>query len=200
MQRIERPRWVGGTVVTEYWPTRESWFGGRLVRAPGLPGRHPAAWLYGARGLAMEGTGVALNGRMVHFAGPYGDGWLNAAGRETRPCPSGGAWTNGRPVRLASPRRARFARGPGRALRYWRSVAVDPRLIALGSRVFVPAYCDTPARGWFVAQDTGGAIRVAHVDVYRPPPASPAGGRMLRGARIFVVPPGTAPRALPRCR
>ena len=199
MQRIVRPRWVSGTVVTEYWPAPESWFHGKRVRAPGLSGRHPVDWLFGSHGLAMEGEGITVGGRMVHFAGPYGGGWLNAAGRSTRPCPAGGAWTNGRPVRLASPSRARFAPGPGRALTYWRSVAVDPRLIALGSRVFVPAYCDSPARGWFVAQDTGGAIRIAHVDVYRPPPARPEGGRMLRGERMFVVPRGTRARRLPRC-
>jgi hypothetical protein len=199
VRRIVRPRWVAGTVVTEYWPSRESWFGGPLVRAPGLPGRHPASWLFGSHGLAMEGTGIDRRGRFVHFAGPYGGGWLNARGRLTRPCPAGGAWTNGRPIRLASPWRARFARGPGRALTYWRSVAVDPRLIPLGSRVFLRAYCDTPARGWFVAQDTGGAIRIAHVDVYRPPPLRLEPGQMLTGETMFVVPPGTHARKLPRC-
>ena len=197
--QIRRPRWVAGTVVTEYWPSPERWFHGPRVRAPGLPGRHPADWLFGSRGLAMEGEGVTLGGRMVHFAGPYGGGWLNARSKPTLPCPSGGAWTNGGPIRLAAPWRARFAPGPSRSLAYWRSAAVDPRLIAFGSRIFVPAYCRTPARGWFVAADTGGAIRIAHVDLFRPPPAEPAGGQMLRGQRIFVVPPGTRPRRLPRC-
>lgn len=200
VHRIVQPRWVAGTVVTEYWPSPERWFHGPLVRAPGLPGRHPWDWLYGSRGLAMEGDGVTRAGRIVHFAGPYGGAWLNLRGRVTTPCPSGGKWTNGRPVRLAHPSRARFAVGPSRTLVYWRSAAVDPRLIAFGSRIFVPAYCDTPARGWFVAADTGGAIRIAHVDLYRPAPATPSGGRALFGQRIFVVPPGTRPRRLPRCR
>src|SRR5206468_1954724 len=97
VHRIERPRWVSGTVVTEYWPAPERWFGGRRVRVRGIPGRHSTEWLFGSRGLAMEGTGVA------------------------------------------------------------------------------------------------------HVGVYRPPPPRPAGGRMLRDRRIFVVPPGTTPTALPHC-
>jgi hypothetical protein len=199
VRRIVRPTWVAGTIVTEYWPSPERWFGGRLVRAPGLPGRHPADWLYSARGLAMEGTGIARDGRLVHFAGPFGGDWLNAAGGVTRPCPSGGAWTNGRPVRIRFPQRARFGLGPGRSVRFWRSVAVDPRLIPLGSRIFLRDYCATPAHGWFRAEDTGSAIRVAHIDVYRPPPATPSGGRMLRGRRMFVVPPGTRARRMPHC-
>src|SRR5207302_8847325 len=143
--QIRRPRWVAGTVVTEYWPSPERWFHGPRVRAPGLPGRHPADWLFGSRGLAMEGEGVTLGGRMVHFAGPYGGGWLNARSKPTLPCPSGGAWTNGGPIRLAAPWRARFAPGPSRSLAYWRIAAVDPRLIAFGSLIFSPAYCRTPA-------------------------------------------------------
>lgn len=199
VHRIERPRWVGGTIVTEYWPSPERWFGGRRVRVPGLPGRHPVEWLYGARGLPMEGTGIMRDGRLVHFAGPFGRPWRNAGGGLTRPCPRGGGWTDGAPVRLGATGDATFVLGPGRPVRFWRSVAVDPRLIPLGSRVFLPDYCGTRARGWFRAEDTGSAIRAAHVDVYRPPPARPAAGRLLRARRIFVVPPGARPRVVPRC-
>ena len=58
------------------------------------------------------------------------------------------------------------------------------------SRLYIPAYRAIRG-GWFVAQDTGGAIIARHVDVCRPPPASPAdGGRFLQDQRIYVVPPG----------
>src|SRR5437764_753663 len=79
VRRITQPRWVSGTLVTEYWPSPERWFKGRLVRAPGIPGLHRVGWLFGARGLPMEGEGIGSDGRVYHFAGPYGSGWVNRA-------------------------------------------------------------------------------------------------------------------------
>ncbi len=227
VRRITRPRWLPGTVITEYYPTKEAWFSGRLVPAPGLQGRHRVDWLYSSGGLPMEGHGIGRDGRFYHFAGPYSIGWVNEKGRPTTPCPDGswtrgwpawlsfgwrnakgavtfplakGGWSRGRPRRfIPPPGDLSFARGPSRRLAYWRSAAVDPRLIPLGSRIFIRAYCDEPGNGWFVAQDTGGAIIVRHVDVYRPPPDRDASGRMLRGQKVFVVPPGTKPPHPPRC-
>ena len=224
---ITRPRWLSNTLVTEYFPVREAWFDGRPVTAPGLSSAHRADWLYGAHGVAMNGEGIGLDGRVYHFAGPYDLNWVNANGAATHPCWDGhwtggepawygggwrnafgqvtfplraGGWSHGRPVRtvrLAQP--PRFAVGPSLALDYWKRVAVDPKLIPLGSRVFIAAYCHTPAHGWFTAGDVGGAIIARHVDVFRAPPASLNGLHALWGQTIFVVPPGTIPRAAPRC-
>lgn len=196
---LTRPRWISNTLLTDYWPSPERWFRGPLVHASGIPGRHRAAWLFGARGLPMEGEGVASDGRVYHFAGPYDLGWINARGGGTAPCAAPGYWTNGRPVRLAQPGRARFAAGHSRTLAYWKSVAVDPRLIPYGSRIFLKTLCATPAHGWVVARDTGGAIRGAHIDLYRPAPAALSEGEALRGLSMLVVPPGTAPRRVPSC-
>src|SRR5581483_2819503 len=52
--QVTRPRWLPGMLITEYYPAPERWFPARLVRAPGLPGRHREGWLYSARGLAMQ--------------------------------------------------------------------------------------------------------------------------------------------------
>ena len=69
-------------------------------------------------------------------------------------------------------------------------VAVDPSVIPLGSRVYVPAYRNDGHGGWFIAQDTGGAINGRHIDVYRPPPASALDlGASLAAQRIFVIKP-----------
>ncbi len=213
---ITHRRWLTGVTITEYYPAPEAWFSGRLIRAPGLPGRHAADWLYSARGLAMEGDGVDRFGQPMHIAQLGSTGWVNAGGRPTVPVClgkwsdgppawlkggwrnssgavtyplAGGGWANGVGVRVLSYGGVTFAPGASLPLHYYHSIAVDPGLIPLGSRVYVPAYRHLGG-GWFTAQDTGGAIRGRHIDVYRPAPASPSDlGRYMTGQRILVIPP-----------
>jgi 3D (Asp-Asp-Asp) domain-containing protein len=202
-------------VITEYYPVPERWFVGRAVPATGLGGRYAVDWLYSARGVAMEGDGVDRHGRQVHISELGSTGWVNAAGRPTRPVCLG-KWTDGSPAwlnggwrnprgRVTFPLSAggwsndpgvrhlpyggvAFASGPSQPLHYYHSIAVDPRLIPLGSRVYIPAYRDRGG-GWFLAQDTGGAIKGRHVDVYRPAPADPSDyGQYLKDERIYVIP------------
>lgn len=213
---VSKPRWVRNFLVTEYFPVPERWFVGARVRAPGLTGKHRVDWLYSARGVSMEGDGVGSDGRRYHIDGIGSQGWVTAEGRRTRPTRSGwsrgapfwralgwrnrhrrvtfpladGGWWRGVGVRYFQPRGISFAPGPSKPLDFYRSVAVDPRLIPLGSRVYIPAYRDTAGGGWFRAEDVGGAIIGRHLDVYRPPPPNPGGGQVLRGRRVFVDPPG----------
>lgn len=207
-RRIMRPTWLRGVTVTEYFPVPERWFRGRRVGAAGLPGRHRIDWLFSARGLTMEGDGIGLDGRRYHVDNVGAGGWVDPLGRPaslggaqsvfwraggfwrnvrrqlTFPLEAGG-WSHGVGLRYVPLPGVSFGLGPSLPLRYYRSLAVDPRLIAMGSRVYIPAY-----RRWFTAQDTGGAIGGAHVDVFRPPPSSPDGGQYLTNQRIYVVPPG----------
>lgn len=213
---ITHRQWLTGVTITEYYPAPEAWFGGQRIAAPGMPGRHAADWLYSARGLAMEGDGVDRFGHPAHIAELGSTGWVNAAGRPTVPVCLGkwsdgspvwlkggwrndrggvtypmaaGGWSNGNGVRVLPYGGVTFAEGPSLPIRYYHSIAVDPRLIPEGSRVYVPAYRQING-GWFVAQDTGGAIKGRHIDVYRPPPASPSDlGRYMTGERILVIPP-----------
>jgi 3D (Asp-Asp-Asp) domain-containing protein len=214
---IDHRQWLSGVVITEYYPARESWFIGRHVPAPGLRGKYPVDFLYSARGLAMEGDGLNYAGHIVQIAQLGSTGWVNAAGQPTLPVCLGkwthgfpvwlrggwrnaagavtfplaaGGWSNGSGVKTLPYGGVTFAPATSLPLRYYHSIAVDPRLIPLGSRVYVPAYRAING-GWFVAQDIGGAIKGHHIDVYRPPPSDPADlGRYLTNQRILVIPPG----------
>lgn len=209
-------RWMRGFTITEYWPAPESWFVGRLVSAPGLPGKHRIDWLYSAMGVSMQGEGIGLDGRIYHIDALGNGGWVTAAGKPTSasdgfaagspfwrageywrnrhgavtfPLAAGG-WSAGAPRRYVSLRGVTFASGPSLPLRYYQSIAVDPSVIPLGSRVYIPAYRHDGHGGWFIAQDTGGAIAGDHIDVYRPPPSSrSSSGRYLISQRVLVIKP-----------
>lgn len=217
-RRISRRGWLGGFIVTEYYPVPERWFDGASVQAPGNAGRHRVDWLYSASGVSMEGDGIDLRGRHVHIADLGSVGWVDASGRATVPPRCGIHWSHGPPAWRAGGWRnaggavtyplahggwsngaghwvggyggATFEPGSSLPLHYYRTVAVDPDLIPEGSRIFIPSYRDVNG-GWFVAADTGGAIIGRHIDVYRPPTPRPFGsGRLLLGVHVYVIPPG----------
>jgi 3D (Asp-Asp-Asp) domain-containing protein len=208
--------WLRAITITEYWPAPESWFRGRLVSAPGLPGKHRIDWLYSAEGMSMEGEGYGLDGRMYHIdslgdggwvtesgqptdasdgfaaGAPYwraGGYWRGRGGAVTFPLLQGG-WSNGGGGRYVPLPGVTFAAGAPLPLHFYRSIAVDPRVIGLGSRVYIPAYRHDGYGGWFIAQDTGGAIVGHRIDVYRTPPKSPTdGGQYLTSQSAFVIKP-----------
>jgi hypothetical protein len=208
--------WLRAVTITEYWPAPESWFRGRLVSAPGLPGKHRIDWLYSAEGVSMEGDGYGLDGRMYHIDSLGDGGWVTESGKPTSagngfaagapywraggywrgphgivtfPLQSGG-WANGVGRSYVSLPGVSFAPGSSLPLHFYQSIAVDPRVIPLGSRVYIPAYAHDGYGGWFVAQDTGGAINGHHIDVYRKPPGSANdSGQYLTGQSAFVIKP-----------
>jgi len=215
---IRRARWLGGVTVTEYYPVPEAWFVGRKVAAPGLAAKHRIDWLYSAAGVSMQGEGIGLDGRVYHIDALGSGGWVNEKAKPSVPGRDGwaggppawragaywltrshlltfpldgGGWSNGRGRRYVPLPGVSFAEGHSKPLRFWRSIAVDPDLIPLGSKVWIAAYRNSPGHGWFLAQDVGGAIIGRHVDVYRSPPASAdAGGGLFADQRIYVIPPG----------
>jgi 3D (Asp-Asp-Asp) domain-containing protein len=212
----DRGAWLGHVVITEYWPAPESWFIGALVRAPGLPGKHRIDWLYSATGMSMEGDGIGLDGRMYRIDALGRGGWVTAAGTPTSagegwsagspywraggywegrgaavtfPLLSGG-WSAGIGRRYVPLPGVTFAAGGTGRLHFYQSVAVDPSVIPLGSRVYIPAYRHDGHGGWFLAQDIGGAIIGTHVDVYRSSPRGASNpGRELNAQRVFVIRP-----------
>ncbi len=208
--------WLRGITITEYWPAPESWFRGKLVSAPGLPGKHRIDWLYSAEGMSMEGQGYGLDGRMYHIDSLGDGGWVTRSGQPTDASngfaagapywragafwrgPGGavtfplqaGGWANGAGGRYVPLPGVSFAPGSALPIRFYQSIAVDPRVIPLGSRVYIPAYRHDGYGGWFLAQDTGGAINGHRIDVYRTPPRSPTdGGQYLVSQSAFVIKP-----------
>jgi 3D (Asp-Asp-Asp) domain-containing protein len=213
--KSKKGSWLRGVTVTEYWPVPESWFVGQLISVPGLPGKHRIDWLYSALGVSMQGEGIGLDGQLYHINSLGNAGWVTSAGKVTTPGPGGwsrgspywraggfwrthsgqvtyplqaGGWSNGPGVKYVPLRGVSFAAGASLPLKYYQSVAVDPNVIPLGSRVYIPAYRHDGHGGWFIAQDTGGAIIGRHVDVYRTPPAAPTDpGQSLAAQRIYVI-------------
>jgi 3D (Asp-Asp-Asp) domain-containing protein len=217
-RQIARREWLSGVIITEYYPVPERWFDGVSERTPGIANRHRVDWLYSANGVSMQGDGVDLAGRHVHIANLGAVGWVNASGKPTVPPRCGIHWSRGAPEWRAGGWRNRagrvtyplavggwsngaghwvggyggatYAFGPSLPLSYYHSVAVDPKLLPRRSRIYIPAYRSING-GWFVAQDTGGAIIGRHIDVYRPPTPQPFGtGRLLLHERVYVIPPG----------
>lgn len=211
---LKKPTWVSKVTITEYYPVPEWWFVGARVNTPGLDRKSRVDWLYSARGVSMEGDGIGLDGKPYHISSVGRSGWITQKGRRARfgvggvfspfwraegywkgpggqvtfPL-DGGGWYAGKGRRYVAASDISFAKGRSRPLRYYRSVAVDPRLIPLGSLVYVPAYKPLNKDGWFRADDVGGAIIGRHIDVFRrPPDSSSDSGRYLDGRRIFVVP------------
>ncbi len=208
--------WIRGFTITEYWPTPESWFVGKLVSAPGLSGLHRIDWLYSAMGVSMQGEGIGLDGRLYHIDAMGDGGWVTATGKPTSASDefaagapfwragdywrnrqggvtfplSAGGWYAGSGRRYVPLPGVSFAPGASLPLHFLQSIAVDPGVIPRGSRVYIPAYRHDGHGGWFVAQDTGGAINGRRIDVYRRPPASPIiGGQYLTSQRVYVIKP-----------
>ncbi len=110
-----------------------------LVSAPGLAEPHRESFLYGDRGILMQGTGQASNGRYITIDWNHG----GPNGRNTA-FTYGIGGSNGNPVP-------------------WKTVASDPSVVPTNSRVLIEAYQD---KGEMVANDTGGAINGPHLDLF----------------------------------
>ena len=70
----------------------------------------------------------------------------------------------------------------GRPAIAYQTLAVDPRVIPLGSKVYVPGY------GWFLAHDTGGAVKGNIIDM-RLGGTTEANNWGRRTLEVIVIPP-----------
>ena len=58
------------------------------------------------------------------------------------------------------------ATASGARARVFYTVATDPRYYPMGTIIYIPYFADCPNGGWFIAQDTGGAIKGNKIDVF----------------------------------
>lgn len=114
-------------------------------------GRFPSAFVWE---MQLEGTGVAMDGRVLNYAGscPFGMGTcFKVLDTKTQPLGAG---------------------VQGRALEPFRSIAVDPKRIPIGAPVWIPELAGLPLPdgtrhdGCLRADDQGGAIKMGRIDYF----------------------------------
>lgn len=160
--------------LTHYWLAHEGNFSGRrrvlLVthskrRRGKRRRRRRLRWVSRAfaRALRMQGSGFLRGGRLVQYVKRC-PGWKRRRKRRRLRC-----------LRVRLVDRRRFPMGVGAAgmpLLPFRSVAVDSRIIALGSQLYIPALGRFFRRhgirhdGCFWADDKGGGIKGRHIDLF----------------------------------
>lgn len=141
--------WYENTfLITGYNVCNESDFSGQMVAAPGLNDQHRDDFLNGARGVVMQGTGMASDGRYI------------------RPTNVGTRWhlnSHRHPDRLENPQAVTFAysdsvQGAFNPVTPNHSIAVDPAIIPPRAHVNIDAVGDR------YADDRGSQVRGYHID------------------------------------
>ncbi|PXW15501.1 3D domain-containing protein [Paraburkholderia caballeronis] len=141
--------WYESTfLITGYHVCFESDFSGESVLAHGTNDYHKRDFLYGARGVVMQGTGKASNGRYIRPTQVHSGWHRNSHGnRDYLDNPDGVAFMYTDSVQGAY--------GP---VRENHSIAIDPRIIPKRAQV------DIEMVGLRFGDDTGSAIIGHHID------------------------------------
>lgn len=135
-------------LITGYHICEEDDFSGEAVEGHGLSEKHKDDFLYGAGGVAMQGTGKASDGKYVRLNNKPG-GWHKN--------------DKGHPDRLENPSAAKFSYtdnfyGAYGIVKESQSIAVDKSIIPKKSKVHIDGL------GERIADDSGGGIRLYHID------------------------------------
>jgi rare lipoprotein A len=56
----------------------------------------------------------------------------------------------------------------GNMVREYHTIATDPKVIPLGTWVYIPYFANTPSKGWYLSEDTGSAIKGMRIDIFMP--------------------------------
>lgn len=136
-------------LITGYNVCDEDDFSGKLVEGSGLSEKHKEDFLYSARGIPMQGTGKATNGKYIRLAG-FKTHWHHNE--------------RGNPDHVADRSKVSFeyASGPigssGRVVKKNHSIATDTDVIPSGAHVDIDNIGDR------YADDTGSQIIDYHID------------------------------------
>jgi 3D (Asp-Asp-Asp) domain-containing protein len=143
----------------------------RLRVGPGLSQTVQGTVLEGTRVQIVDGPQVADGHQWFRVSAPAGVGWVSArylapvderavtaAARGPMPPGSGRAV----PMRVTAYHLGNHSRTATGTTPRWGTVAVDPQVIPLGSRLLIEGFEGTT----FIAEDTGSAVRGHIVDVW----------------------------------
>ncbi len=136
--------WLGEFSITHYTFALEDdprYAGDKLVSVKGLEenDKHKEGFMFGPRGVIMQGTGFTSQKRYITI--DWGKG--GPKGRNTHFTYNIG--------------------GAGGVPAEWKTIAVDRSVIPLGSQVEIEIYKDM---GPFIAKDTGRGVKGKHIDVF----------------------------------
>ncbi len=169
--------WLSNFHITNYTLAQEKNFSGAKVMARGPKGEKLGSFrqdfLCSGKGIAMQGTGLSESGKYVKFIMGTGGGWK----------PGFTALKNCDAARFEFVDTVFGARGESVPLEAFRSIAVDPKVIRLGSYVWI-GEIKGELGGWFRADDTGGAIDRRDIDVYT---ATKNPNFTFTGVKVFVT-------------
>lgn len=214
-KKVTKPAWLPKMRITEYYSARESWFAGKRMKTPGVPGRKSRIdWLFSAQGMSMQGDGIGTDGKHYRIDNLGRGGWVGRDGKaadwgstDKNRSPfwrssgfwrnknkavtfqlENGNWYNGKGKKWVAPKGITFAPGSSLPLKYYRTAAVDRSFIPRGSLLWVGIYRKKNGDGWMRADDTGSAIKGRHIDVYIKSPKEIGGAESYDNQRIYVVP------------
>jgi 3D (Asp-Asp-Asp) domain-containing protein len=141
-----REAWYESPFLIGYNICKEYNFLEDLVDRNGLSEKHKDDFLYSATGVAMQGTGIATDGKYIRIA--------NKPGWEKN--------SKGNPEKLEKPESAIFAYSTGFYGKFAditenNSIAVDVRIISKKAKVEIDGV------GLRIADDTGGRIKMYHI-------------------------------------
>ena len=158
-----------GFQITNYTVALESNYGGAIVNnPPSLSGAYHQDFLCSGTGVAMQGTGLDNESRYVHYSG------------------GGGGWCNGYNYLCdCSTATFNYVSGPpgscGSTVQVNHSIATDHSVIPCGWSVWIDQL-----GAWYTADDSGGAINGAHLDVFTG--GSNPGYNMTSGVYVSSTP------------